>query len=159
MSEPTARTRINCTKWIWRVVTWDGVLPLVMFGLPYLIHWLLPNLDVNQELPVKIGIGVICVTGAIRTWVVYLYIHSNACSQLVRKRQELAMVFGLTMLSGFDWFMAHLVLNGRMLAPEEQILGFCAVLYVMSLSLMIFALYPGREPIPSTQLGNWEIEC
>lgn len=153
-----APTRINYRAWLWRVIAWDGILPLVMFGLPYLLRWLLPNVNIDA-MPLLARLGVMFTSESLRVWFGLSYISSNGCPREFRVRQELALVFGVCLLALFDWLMSIVVLGGDPHMPAEYVGVTCVGLYVLSSGLLIFALFPGREPVPSTQIGNWEIEC
>lgn len=158
ISETTARTRVNYAKWIWRVVTWDGVVPLVMFGLPHVMRAALPNLDHARAteffiLPPSIALLVRLVVG-------YFYTTTNNCPTWLKSAQQLSLVVGIVMLALSDFFMAASVVNvGNPDENSGHLFWMSLFVLAMAFPLMIFVLYPGREPIPSTQLGNWEIEC
>lgn len=146
--------RINWRKWCWRLVAWDGVLPIVLLGLPHVIRWAIPNADKLIEV-----IGVVFPIGAffIRVISGWLHINENHCGPRLRSAQQAALFCGVFVLVFFDAFMILLLNIPAGAIQQVEIVATAVVVFSIYLPCLTFAMYPGREPVPCTVVGNWEI--
>ncbi|WP_425615925.1 hypothetical protein NA78x_005860 [Anatilimnocola sp. NA78] len=149
------RTRINFVRWAWRVVAWDGVLPLVLLGLPHFIRWLIPNADKVIEIA-----AVVLPIGAFFTRMVAgcLHIRTNRCGPRLRSAQQAALFCGVFVLVLFDAFVILQLNIPAGAIPHVEVVATGLVVFSIYLPFLTFAMYPGREPVPYNLVGNWEIQ-
>jgi len=147
--------RINYRAWFWRVLAWDGLLPLVVLAAPYVIKTLVPD----REEPLMLAVILTAIGVFLLRWVVGAkHIAGNCCGPSTRQVQYFCFFAGLVVMLMIDAFALAL---HDMLQPGEFI-GLAIVLSIpfsIYLTLMTIAMYPGREPSPppGERLGNWEI--
>ena len=149
--------RISFRSWLLRVVAWDGVLPLVLLGLPHGIHFLFPEAAGAIEI-----LGVLLPIAAFFTRLVvgFRHIRENHCPALLQQLQYVVLFLGILGLVMFDAVMIlQLNLPQGAMQPGDLLVLF-GIVFAIYLPCMILAMYPGREAVARTeQVGNWEIEA
>lgn len=161
MITPHPRTRINYAKWIWQIVSWDGILPFILWAAPIAICSFVED-DGKESRAGWLAMSAIFLSSVafiIRFCCGVRYLGTNDCVSW-RGAQFICLSIGI----GILWISDMVLISCYDVLWDEttsiaEILLFHTVWYSIYLPLMIIAMYPGREPIPSTQLGNWEIEC
>lgn len=131
-------------------------MPIVLIGLPHAVHWLFPQANGAIE-----GMGILLPIAAffIRLVVGLRHIRANQCGPLFRNLQQLFLFVGILSLVVVDACLI-LQLNIPGAAVRAEILtGFLLVTGCIYLPCMIVAMYPGREPIQTSAIGNWDVEC
>lgn len=134
--------RVPFGRWIFRLVAWDGVLPVVVLLAPTVIKVLFPNWRGAIEIA---AIALPITAFLIRFYVAKRHITSNECSGLVRCFQFIALCVAILIFLLID---ALLILvqdlpNGALVTSETDLIVW-AVLITLYLSCMAFVLYPGR---------------
>ena len=149
-------SRINYRRWFWRVLAWDGILPLIVWIAPYLLAQILPN----REEPRMLGIILTAIGVFLLRWFMGSdHVASNHCSSPIKQLQYGCFFAGLVVMLLMDALL--LALHGLMQPGEWLGMAIILVLpFSLYLVLMAIAMYPGREPAPSNRLrvGNWEVE-
>jgi hypothetical protein len=134
---PTGKIRFG--DWLLRLITWDSLLPIVVFSIPALIHTLFPN---NRGI-IEITAVVLPIAACfIRMRAGRRHIAANNCSLRFRRFQTIALIFGLVWLAVID---AVIVLSR--IVPQGAIafrLIDYAIFAALYLPPMTFAMYPGR---------------
>jgi len=163
ISESTARTRINYAKWIWQIVSWDGILPFLLWSTPIAICSFVED-DGKESRTAWLALSAIFLSGiafVVRFCCGLRYLSQNHCENL-RGTQFICLSGGI----GFLWLSDMLLIGCYDVWLNEfktitDILLALTVWYSIYLPLMIVAMYPGREPVsePMERLGNWEVRC
>jgi hypothetical protein len=151
------RYRLNVRSWLLRVFAWDGVLPLVILGLPHAVHLCFPRAHGAIEI-----LSIVLPISAffIRLVVGFRHIRENRCPAFVKQLQYAALFLGILGLVIFDAFMIlQLTMPQGAFQPGDWLILF-GILFVFYLPCMVLAMYPGRElVIVAAQVGNWEVEA
>lgn len=138
---------IDFAGWLFRFITWDGLLPVVILVVPTIIEALLPNRRGAIELAaVTLPIAALLFRFAVGR----RHISSNNCGRRVRQFQYLALGVGLLVLVLIDAIMilSHVMPKGELFADKRDRFV-CAVIFSLYLFLMAIAMYPGRtKPLP-----------
>ncbi len=131
---------LNYGKWLFRLITWDGLLPGCVVLAPIVIGFLFPN----NRVPIELAAVILPIAGFfIRIRVGARHIASNHCSITVRWFQLCCFVLGVFPLVLFECFlmlthvMPALIMNWTDIAV-------CAILFAIYLTLMAIAMYPGQ---------------
>lgn len=134
---------MNSLPWIMRLITWDGLLPALVWLSPYVIGVLLPNHDKAIE-AAAILIPILALL--FRFYLGTQYIFSNHCSCRFRKVQLVLFCIGLLLLLLIDSLMILSSILPQMPRDhpvhfKEQVfmVGFFSLYFI----LMIVAMYPG----------------
>jgi hypothetical protein len=133
------------TKWIQRVAGWDGLLPGIVWGTSALVTSILPG-DWNPlEALVLVLLAVVLPIGSflLRLRFGWQAIQSNHCGPWIRSIQYLVFGLGVSLLCLLDGMMVlyQVVPQGAGVLGEWKPL---VVIYLIYLSMMIVAMYPGR---------------
>lgn len=147
--------RIDFGFWLRRIVTWDGLLPILMWLAPWAIETVLPN----RRGAIEIAAVVLPIVALfLRFHSGIRQIASNRCAKLFRGVQFAVFVIGILPLVLFDCFMmlAHLMPAGGPMAAEDVFV--CTVLLLIYLTAMTIAMYPGRLPPEPTTFAILEFE-
>ena len=147
-------TRLNWSGWLLRVLTCDGVLPVVLLATSVTLS----RLSLGQgELYLILSAGIPVSAFMVRFFMGQRAIEHNHCSALTRRFQLIVLVLGLIVIALMDCLLIVLSMlpppNGN--KAEKYLilfLGF-AIAYLAYLACMTFAMYPGREPIPLGEVG------
>jgi hypothetical protein len=133
-------------QWFLDVASWDGLFPAFIFLTSYLAARLFPN---NQGLAEILMVCLPIIGVLTRFMIGSKKIKSNYCGLWVRRMQFVTLGVAVLMFMAFDFFIVLGAFirrqNQNFLAPADYwVLGIIAVIY---LSLVTFAMYPGREPM------------
>jgi len=139
-SDPTRR--VNYVAWVLRVVAWDGALPLAMLSLPYLIGLLLAPRGAIELTAIITPIAAFFI----RLRAGSRHINANHCSSAVKRAQVIVLFCGVFFLVFIDAviILAHVMPKGALHWEDFLVLVILGLIYV---SAMVFAMYPGREPV------------
>ena len=129
-------------SWLMRLLKWDGIMPTIIWSVPFLIRAVLPKFREPIEL---VAVVLPIVAFFIRYSVGMRYIRSNHCGKTTRNFQIIILRAGLMILALLDavLVLTHVMPQGVIVASDIMIL---VILYVIYLLAMVFALYPGAEP-------------
>jgi uncharacterized membrane protein len=132
---------IDYSQWLQRVIGWDAILPFLIW-----IGSIVIASAFHHRPPADIiALGGLPVAGFLIRWSFgYRHIKSNACGNVLRGFQSLALFCGLVALIIVDFFhaLSVFIANGNPL-PDGVII-ICVIAYLVYLMLAIFAMYPGR---------------
>jgi hypothetical protein len=148
--------RLHLSKWLIRVLTWDSVMPVVLIAVPHAVHWLFPQAVKAIEL---LGVFLPITAFFVRLVVGWRHINANYCSPWARGLQQGVLFVGIFSLVLVD---AALILQINIPQANEKfeiLMVFLAVSVFIYLPSMVIAMYPGREPVASTAIGNWDVEA
>lgn len=140
---------MNSLSWIMRLITWDGLLPALVWLSPYVIGAIIPNHEKAIE-AAAILIPILALL--VRFYIGTQYIFSNHCSRWFRKLQVVLFCVGLMLLLLIDSLMILSSILPKMPAghpvhvKEIVLIGGFFATYLI---LMIIAMYPGRVDIDS----------
>ena len=131
---------LNYSLWLFRLITWDGLLPGCVVLVPIVIGFLFPN---NRG-PIELAAVVLPSAGFfIRIRAGAGHIASNHCSITVRRIQLCAFVLGI-----FPLVLLECVLMLTHVMPALIMnwtdIAVCAILFAIYLTLMAIAMYPGQ---------------
>lgn len=138
---------IDFAGWLIRLVTWDGVLPVLILFAPSIVERLIPNRG-------AIEIAAVVLPIAFFFWRIATgcrHIDANNCSPAFQKFQVWALVLAVFMLVFFDAMMilSHVMPKGALIANRGDLIIIAVMLsfYLVPISI---ATYPGRaKPLPS----------
>lgn len=137
-------------NWFLRVLTWDGLLPAVVWAVPVLLMSVLPD---GELLVLTLGVILPIVALIVRFYVGHAMIVRNRCGPWFRKLQVVCLGLGLFVLMCLDSLLITLFtlqLDGGN-NPEDdwrvQLVIF-AMFYLPYLILLAVAMYPGRTVRP-----------
>jgi len=129
--------------WLLRLITWDSLLPGLVWSVPYVIAALLPgNRGAIEAAAVILPIAALFF----RYRVGRRHIASNFCGPLMRRFQVAALCFGIFVMVFFDTVMmlTHVMPKGAAVATINDLIVWM-VLYSVYLAPMTFAMYPGSR--------------
>jgi hypothetical protein len=136
MQKPVGR--IDFAGWLFRLFTWDGLLPSCVMFLPVAVERFWPNKGAIEAGAVVLPIVfffVRIVAGCRR-------IDSNHCRPWFQKIQVWSMVFAVFILVFLD---AFIILSDVLGAPARGDILIIAVIMTLYLVPMAIAMYPGRS--------------
>ena len=142
----TNRWKIYKT-WFLRLLGWDGVLPVVVFLVPRLVAYLLPQFP---DAMVVFALALLIVGILYRFFVGRKHIQTNHCGRKFRLAQMIALVSGIMAIA----LAEGVVLASSDLQPKLSAADFEAltVTYVIYILCMALALYPGF-PKPKSNMN------
>ncbi|MGZ9126084.1 MAG: hypothetical protein ACXW48_23875 [Candidatus Binatia bacterium] len=152
MASPNAFSRmdtghIDFAGWLFRFLTWDGLLPVVILLVPTIIEALLRN----RRGPIELAAVALPIAAMLFRYAVgRRHIAHNNCGRRVKQFQYLALCFALFVLVVIDAFMilVHVMPKGAMIANRQEPF-FLAGVFSLYLFPMAIAIYPGRtKPLP-----------
>jgi hypothetical protein len=133
---------MNIRLWLFRLITWDGVLPVVVWTSPFLIRLILPNDQRALELAIVI---IPAMSLVVRIYAGMHFINRNNCAVGFRILQMRALCVGTFLLLFIDLaflFQTHIAPKGvRVVNPVAQSL--CSAVLAIYLLSMAVAVYPG----------------
>jgi Gpi18-like mannosyltransferase len=131
---------IDFAAWLFRLFTWDGVLPTCMMFLPAVIEQLWPNRGAIETATVVLPI----VFFFVRIVVGCRHIDANHCSPGFQRVQAWALVLGVFILVFLDAVMilSNVIPRG---AVNLDDVVFVAIIVSIYLVPMAVAMYPGRS--------------
>jgi hypothetical protein len=135
--------RIDYWTWFVRLMTWDGVLPLVLGLVPLAVGVAIPNCRGAME---TTAVALPVAAFLMRSWAGLWFIRTNNCCAKTREFQGVAFAIALFLLLFFDAIsiLAHVMPSGAVFATWLGFFVFMALFQAMYLGLMAIALYPGR---------------
>lgn len=134
---------MNLQAWAMRMILWDGVLPLVVWGAPFVIAMIFPNV----RGAIEIASIIIPITALIvRFNSGRQFIHSNNCLPLTQTVQVALLTVGILLLLLVDCFLilSHLGPGGNLVMTPEDF-QICVFLFLTYFALIGIAMYPGRD--------------
>jgi hypothetical protein len=138
---------IDFSGWLFRLLTWDGVLPIGIILVPFVIGAIFPN---HEGAIVIAAVALPIVAFFVRIAVGCRHIDENNCGPIFQRVQVWLLLFGIFVLVFIDAMLmiSHVMPRGALLATkEDQIAATIAV--SLYLAPMIVAMYPGRaKPLP-----------
>jgi len=129
------REPIDILHWALSLVTWDGLLVVVMIVAPGVLRWLWPQDRQAQELG---GTLLVMLALGVRVFIGRRHIARNHCGPVLRKLQTAVLFMMALFLLMIDCILIDF---GGL--PQREIL-FIVSTYVGG---MAFVLYPGRRAI------------
>ncbi len=121
---------------------WDAALPLLVSTGSVLLARILKN-QPPADILALVGLPVLAFS--FRLAVGSYQIKSNACGNVCRSFQFFALVIGLFILAFVDFFIALVAFVPKGNAPKaEEMLPLYAVTLLTYVTLVAFAMYPGR---------------
>lgn len=126
-------------RWIFDALKWDGLLPAIVWSVPMLIRWLLPN----QRGPVEIAAVVLPIFAIVfRFYVGRKMIFNNNCGKAMRYVQMLALCVGIFFFFVVDALMIlALIMPQGPPTPDGVLIG----VFLSYFIIMLIATYPGPE--------------
>ncbi len=134
--------RLDFAKWFFSIFSWDGLLPVFVLSLPYLIAFI-PNKNPNTD--ILLLVSSVIVIFLIRFSIGRKKINENSCGKIVQKIQHILFSIGVFYMLLVDSFVCTIALfamgAGGFKAKEIVII----TLYILPyLFLMTIAMYPGK---------------
>lgn len=140
--QPEMYQRVDYARWFIHLLTWDGVVPIVMWSLPFLMRRFGP--PNNDQAFVFAVVGGLIVGILLRYAFGMRHIRSNYCSVRVKSLQRaglFAMIGLLVLIETLLCFMPPIPPGGLNM-PD---LIFFSVVFTGYLLVMATILYPGRR--------------
>jgi len=134
--------RAIISSWLIRLITWDGVLPVTVWLVPFLIRSVIPN---NRAAIEYTALFLPIVAFVVRFQVGRRYISSNDCGAVLRCFQVTVFCFGIILLVLIDFFVMLSHVMPKEVASSMEALIVWAVSYGIYLAAMAFAMYPGSS--------------
>jgi len=139
--------------WLLRVLTWDGLLPVVVWAIPLIVAK--SALPISEPAIVLLASLLPIAALIVRFFVGHRMIQANACGTGFRRVQVTCLCVGLFVLMLLDCLLITLFsleFGGGPGVPEEEWLAqvvIIAIFYLPYLALLSVAMYPGRAPQPA----------
>jgi hypothetical protein len=136
------------TRWMIRVIAWDGILPLVIWLLPLAMSLILPP---NRREWIVIPAVVLPIAAFfIRGAAGFRYIGANYCGRGLRIVQGTVFTLAIFLMVFVDCIgMLMHAINGappmRSLELRVAFIVFGSI-FLAYLAAMTFAMYPGKPP-------------
>jgi hypothetical protein len=130
-------------RWFLTVLTWDGLLPIVVIELPAIIQAIFPN----QRVPVEISAVVLPITGVfVRIVMGRRHIASNDCGVVMRRVQFGFLCLGILALCLIETvlILSRIMPKNFVFMHKEDFIMW-TVLGCTYLTCMTVAMYPGRS--------------
>lgn len=142
MSRRFSFWRINYGTWLRRVLAWDGLLPVGVVLLPYIVQTFFPNRRAIMEVT-----AVLLPVAAffLRVGNGRRQIASNQCSKVIRRLQYSAFCLGILPLVLIDCvlILSHLMPPGALFQARSDLIVWM-MLAGIYLASMVIAMYPGQ---------------
>ena len=134
--------QVNYASWFFRVLGWDGLLPVCIALVPIVIGFLIPN---NREAIEITGVLLPIAGFFIRLVIGTRHIRSNCCAIAVRRIQFGVFFLGIFLLVGIDalLILSQVKPKGALFANRTDGVVW-AILIFIYLTSMAFAMYPER---------------
>lgn len=140
--QPKSFQRVDYAKWFIHLLTWDGVVPVVMWSLPFLVrHFGPPN---NDRAFVFAVVGGLIAGILLRYTFGMRHIRANYCSIRVKAFQQaglFAMIALLVLVESLLCVMPPIP-EGGLKTPDVL---FFSAMFTVYLLVMACVLYPGRR--------------
>ena len=136
--------------WLRRLVMWDGILPLAVWGVPRAAQWLLPR----ERWPIEVfGVALPIVAFMARFLAGLAVVRRQRHRAVFRAVKVVILFFGLFFLLIIDVAMIlKLAMPKGAFEQPGDLVGF-AVLYGLYVAAMAVATWPGTRPGPDREAG------
>jgi hypothetical protein len=132
---------MTLSKWLLRILTWDGVLPVCILAVPSLVEWLLPNSNVVGLIYVVIAIAAFFARIAVGA----RHIRCNNCPRVFQHIQFGVFLLAILLLLVLDTAMMAVPIRTLRNEDFRELATLLSVYFV----LMVLAMYPGPpKPLP-----------
>ncbi len=137
---------VDYRRWLWRVVSWDTLLPALIVLIPTVIEALFPK---SPDLIVMLAALLPMITFLIRFRAGKRQIAMNRCSLLVRRFQFFVFCIGIVALIFVDCLLiaSQAMPAGALFADASDWMNW-AILIGIYFGSMTVAMYPGRALSP-----------
>jgi hypothetical protein len=138
---------MNYGRWIWRIVSWDTLLPMAIVLVPYAVDFVFPK---NPDAMMVAAVAAPIVALILRAWVGQRQMAENNVSRLVLHIQHICFMIGLLppLFGESVFILVHAGPGAAVQGPIAQ-LGDYAILAIVFwapyLLMMTIAMYPGPE--------------
>ena len=136
---------MSLSNWILRLITWDGLLPAIVWVVPYIVSSIFPNTP-----------GVIWVLGVLLPIAAFFiryqagrrFISTNHCGNVMRIFQVIVFCFAILIIVLIDAaiVLSHAAGAGVRIMGEENVIVIIVSFAIYFLS-MAFSMYPGYEKV------------
>ena len=133
---------VNILRWVLLLLTWDGILPLVMVLTLWVTRLIWPGDMMARDFAVVL---IIILGLFVRVIVGLSHIRDNDCSAFMKRWQKRVLYLMAFFLLLMDALLTEIEFNARMPKGDAIFLLVSAVIY---LSCMAFVLFPGRKQVP-----------
>lgn len=136
--------------WLRRLIMWDGILPLAVWGVPRVAQWLLPR----ERWPIEVlGVALPIVAFMARFFAGLAVVRRQRHRAVFRAVKVVILFFGLFFLLIIDVAMIlKLAMPKGAFEQLGDLVGF-AVLYGLYVAAMAVATWPGTRPGPDREAG------
>lgn len=140
-------SQVIFSKWIKRLITWDGILPMVTLLVPTLLGVLIPS---SSDLMTILAVFIAIVSFFVRLGFGLKHLGENRVPCVVQGIQFIFFCVGLLLLTAMDaLFMAiQGVSSNQMLLLGEDV-AMIGIIYIIYFLCMVIAMFPG------TTASNW----
>ena len=129
--------------WILRLVGWDGLLPVTIVVVPYLVRLALP------QFPNAIAVVAVVLPIAAFFWRLYAgacHISTNRCGEFFRGVQSIALFIGVLIMVLVDALLLCVQdLPGNLLWRDPAAIRMVGTMYAIYFACMVIAVYPGGK--------------
>jgi len=129
--------RVNYGQWLWRIVSWDTLLPALISLVPAVIELVFPKPDAVM---VAAAVALPITAFFLRMRSGARQIETNNCSDFAQQLQGVVLTVGILPLLALDALVIALPLN--VLLDEWYYSGTLVAIYFAA---MVIAMYPGAE--------------
>jgi hypothetical protein len=140
---PLTELRLDVKSWLLRLFTWDGVLPVCIVLIPSVIGLIIPNRRGAIEMS---SVIVPIAAFLIRFRAGKRHIESNNCGEIMKIFQLCVFSIAILALVLVDAFimLSHVMpRRGKFVTIDDLLALLIPIAFY--LSLMAFAMYPGRR--------------
>jgi hypothetical protein len=132
--------QIDFAGWLFRLLTWDGVLPVCILAVPGLIERAVPNRGAIEFAAVALPTAFFFV----RIVKGCHHIDGNHCGPGFQRLQVWALVVGVFVLVFLDAIMilSHVMPRGALNGGDFQVMAIMLAIYLIPMAV---AMYPGRS--------------
>lgn len=132
---------IDYFSWLVRLITWDGIVPIIMLSVPMLVRRFGPQ---NNDGASLIAVVFALIVGIfLRFSFGMRHIKENYCSTIVKCLQRIVLLVMICVLVVFESFLA-VVPRGPVRPEDLMFIGGFGAIYLLVMSSV---LYPGRRPL------------
>jgi hypothetical protein len=143
--------KVNYGRWLFRLITWDGLLPGCVVLVPTVIEFLIPN---NRG-AIEFASVMLPVIGLlIRIRLGLRHIGSNHCTVAARCFQLCAFVLGILLLGLIECVLMLTHVMPPLIFVDWTDIVECAIPFLIYATLMAIAMYPGRAPSQQETAGG-----
>jgi len=136
---------VDYARWLVHLITWDGIVPGIMFSIPILVRRFGPQ---NNDRAIVMAVVLALIVGIfLRFGFGMRHINENYCGTTVKLLQRIALLIMIFLLVVFEAVLAVLPQGPLVLAD----FAFLAVFGAVYLPVMASVLYPGRRPLHDTE--------